>query len=97
MDAILKMFWELESLDIGVGNTSTLDDFDKEITFRDGRYQVSLPWKESHQPLPDNYHLSKKRLRGLLSRLKQSPSILKEYDATIRDQLSQGIIEVVPI
>ena len=54
-----------------------------------------VPWKESHDALPDNYHLSKKRIFSLLHRLKQSPSILKEYDTIIRDQLSRGIVEVV--
>ena len=38
---------------------------------------------------------SKKRLLSLLGRLKHQPTVLKEYDATIRDQLRRGIIEVV--
>ena len=40
-------------------------------------------WKEPHRNHPDNYHLSRNQLRGLLSRLKQNPSILKDYDATV--------------
>ena len=79
MDVMFTKFWELESL--GVENdkvVSVLQDFDSEIVFEDNRYQVSLPWKHSHPVLPDNYHLSKKRLCGLLRRLRQQPSILKE-------------------
>ena len=49
-----------------------------------------------HDPLPDNYALSLKRLEGLIRRLKQSPEILQEYDATIQKQISEGIVEVVP-
>ena len=41
-----------------------------------GSYKVSLPWKEFHEPLPDNYHLTLKRLRGLLN---QNREILKQY------------------
>ena len=59
------------------------DKFKEEISFKDGRYEVSLPWKEMHDPLPDNYALSLRRLEGLISRLEQSPDILQEYDATI--------------
>ena len=81
------MFWELESLGINNNNSSVQENFDREILFKDGQYQVALPWKESHDALPDNYHLSKKRLFSLLHRLKQNPSILKEYDTIIRDQL----------
>ena len=61
----------------------------------DGRYKVSIPWKEFHEPLPDNYQLSLKRLQGLLCRLKQDPAILREYDSTIKDQLKKGITEAV--
>ena len=59
--------------------------------------KVSLPWKEFHEPLPDNYQLSLKRLQGLLCRLRQDPAILKEYDRTIKDQLEKDIIETVQV
>ncbi|MCG8623377.1 MAG: hypothetical protein MJE68_15465, partial [Proteobacteria bacterium] len=71
------------------------DEFANTIVFRDGRYMVSLPWKEFHSPLPNNYQLSHNRLRGLLHRLKQTPSILREYDGIIRDQVDKGIVEPV--
>ena len=35
------------------------------------------------------------RLRGLLHRLKHTPSILREYNDIIRDQLAKGIVEPV--
>ena len=66
------------------------------IKFVEGRYPVSLPWKEFHDPLPDNYQLSVIQLRGLLYRLKQHPIILKEYDHVVQDQLEKGIVEAVP-
>ena len=59
-----------------------------------GRYKVPLPWREFHDPLPDNYQLSINQ--GLLHRFKQDPAILKECDAIIQDQLREGIIEAVP-
>ena len=83
LDAQLRSIWELESLGIHEVEKTLYDDFSSNITFQDGCYKVSLPWKEFHEPLPDNYYLSLKRLRGLLHRLKQNPEILKEYDSTI--------------
>lgn len=56
---------------------------------------MSLPWKESHNPLPNNYQLSYKRLWGLLQRLKQSPSVLQQYNSIIEDQIKQGVVEPV--
>lgn len=72
------------------------DEFVGAIKFEEGRYKVPLPWKELHDPLPDNYQLSANRLRGLLRWLKQDPVILKEYNQIIQDQLEKGIIEAVP-
>ena len=96
LDEQLRSFWELESLGIQEEEKTLYDDFTTRVSFRDGRYQVSLPWKEFHKPLPDNYSLCVKRLKGLLCRLRQNPEILKEYDRVIEDQLMKGIIEAVP-
>jgi hypothetical protein len=63
------------------------------VKFENGRYKVPLPWREFHNPLPNNYQLSVNRLQGLLRRLRQDPAVLKEYDGTIQDQLRKGIVE----
>ena len=95
MDVTLQQFWDLESLSVKGDDRGTLENFDENIIFKDDRYQVCLPWKETHPALPDNYQLSKKRLLGLLHRLKQRTSTLRDYDATIKEQLSRRIIEQV--
>ena len=56
---------------------------------------VELPWKEAHPALSNNYHLFVQRLRGLLKRLKDDPDVVLEYTSTLRNQLSQGIGEVI--
>ncbi len=93
----LRSFWELESLGIHEPEKTMYDKFTDAVTFRDdGTYEVSLPWREFHNPLPDNYQLSFKRLQGLLRHLKQTPDILQEYDSIIKDQMKLGIVELVP-
>ena len=91
----LRSFWELESLGIQEEERTLYDDFSDTVTFQEGRYKVSLPWKELHKPLTDNYQLCVRRLNGLLKRLRNEPEILKQYDSTIREQLEKGIIEPV--
>ena len=54
-----------------------------------------MPWKDYHPPLPDNLELCRRRLSGLLRRLKQNPQLLSEYDSVIKDQMNKGIVEVV--
>ena len=81
--ATLKAFWELESLGVENDIDPVQDQFTKSIPMKDGRYQVSLPWREHHEPLPTNHELSLKRLCGFLHRIKQDPEVLLEYDAII--------------
>ena len=83
------MFWDLESLGIQPNEATVYDEFESSIQFSGKRYEVSLPWKESHAPLPDNYDLSLKRLIGLLKRLRQNPEILRQYDTVIREQIER--------
>ena len=96
LDDQLQAFWELETLGIQSEERTFYDDFTDVIKFESGRYKVPLPWREFHDPLPDNYQLSVNRLQGLLCRLRQDPVILKEYNDIIQDQLRKGIVEAVP-
>ena len=74
---------------------SVLTQFEEKIQFRDGRYEVSLPWKDPHPVLPTNYQLCLKRLHGLFHRLQQNPSLLEEYDTIIQNQVQQRIVQPV--
>ena len=60
-----------------------------------GRYEVSLTWRKCRDPLADNFALSRRRLYGLIWRLKREPTVLHEYDAIIHDQVNRGIVEAV--
>ena len=95
LDHKLKMFWDLEAIGIQPNEATVYDEFESTIQFNGERYKVSSPWKEAHAPLPDNYDLSLKRLIGLLKRLKQNPEILQQYNMVIREQIEQGIVEIV--
>ena len=74
----LRAFWELESLGIKPNEKSVYDDSRNDLKFREGRYEVSLPWKQFHRTLPDNYNLSQQRL---LRRLRQDPARLRSYNS----------------
>ena len=93
LDGNMRRFWDLESL--GIRPRSVYEEFQERITFENNKYEVDLPWKVPHPPLPDNYDLSVKRLTNLLKRLHQDPEVLREYDSVIREQLRKGIVEVV--
>ena len=90
-----RTFLELESIGIKQEENSVLETFKETITFTNRRYEVGLPWKETHDPLPDNRSPSQRRLQYLLKRLSKKPEQLKEYDCVIKDQLDKGIIKGV--
>ena len=87
LDHKLKMFWDLEAIGIQPNEATVYDEFENTIQFNGERYEASLPWEESHAPLPDNYDLSLKRLVGLLKRLKQNPEILQQYNMVICEEI----------
>ena len=98
LDDRLRSFWELESFGISPHSEpdpSIQEEFESSVLFSGGRYQVELPWKRSHPPLADHYHLCVGRLRGLIRRLQQEPDVLRAYDSNIKDQLQRGIVEPV--
>ena len=47
LEDTLHSFWRLESLGICEPDKSLCEDFDSMIEFKEGRHEVSLPWKES--------------------------------------------------
>lgn len=58
LDQRLQSFWDLETLGIDDTERTVYDEFSESITFTERRYQVSLPWKQQHKSLPENYQLS---------------------------------------
>lgn len=95
LDERLQTFWNLESLGIANLDYSVLDEFHDKVRFVEGRYEVSLPWKDPHQLVPDNRELSLRRLHSLLRRLKQDPEVFAEYDTIIKNQIQHGIVELI--
>ncbi|KAH7949245.1 hypothetical protein HPB49_006633 [Dermacentor silvarum] len=92
---VLSRFWDLESVGVGADEESLLDseltlqEFDKNITKRDGSYQVRLPWKKTAD-LADNFSVDTKRLGILMRKLSKDRSLLERYDKTIRGCLEEG-------
>ena len=84
--------WDLDT--VGIREEDEVHEALKEaISFNGTRYQVHLPWKEGHEPLPSNYTNSLKRLKTQICKMKRDPDILEEYSQVINSQLEAGIIE----
>lgn len=81
LDRKLQSFWETEAIGIFDTEGHVYDQFMEHISFtNDGRYEVSLPWREPYSTIPDNYSLCMRRLRSLLNRLRQDKDMFNAYD-----------------
>ena len=92
----LSKFWQLENSGVDSENGLVHDRFEETVVFDGTHYQVSLPFKEGHTLLSDDFTLSKQRLMSLLKQLKTQPQVLAEYNEILEEQESLGIIEMVP-
>ena len=101
-DSTLRSFWELESIGItcedgSSGTSDILAIFNESVRFKDGRYEISLPWKENAAKLVSNEAAARARLFRLqrTCRLDKSPSLKDRYNQVFIDMENSGIIEEV--
>ena len=93
-DHQLTKFWDFES--IGIRDKKNVTEaFEKNITFENGRYSVTLPFKENSPVLPDNFQNTLHRFDSTIKHLKKDPKVFEECDSIVKDQLERGIIEPV--
>ena len=97
----LRHFWETEAIGIidNQEHPETDSQFLPSMNFdvKQGRYEVSLPWKANCKPSSTNYNICLFRLQHLRSRLKMNTELAREYADTFKKQAESGIIERVPI
>ena len=101
LNQMLKNAWDLDHIGISNPENKTeifdpvMEKFEKSIFYENGRYVVSLPWKDNHSYLPSNYDMAFKRMQSNISKLKTNSNYLNDYDAIINNQLKMGFIEKV--
>ena len=91
---------QLCKLDVlGIQDTAIVDQADVYEEFKEqltrsaeGWYETGLPWKRNHPPLPNNNAGSLKRLENAVRKL-ENQGILEPCDASIKEQLVEGIVE----
>ena len=80
--------------DTAIGNQADVYEEFKEPLARsaEGWYETGLPWKGNHPTLPNNKAGSLKRLENTVRKL-ENQGLLEQYDAIIKEQLVEGIVE----
>ncbi|KRX81644.1 hypothetical protein T06_8205, partial [Trichinella sp. T6] len=98
----LRRFWHLEI--IGVADDKGKEDpsasrlmktFEETLEYDNGRYTVKLPWKPGFPNLPNNYAHALQRLLKTEASLLKEPIKSEMYSKTLRECITDGIIERV--
>ncbi|GFW91703.1 integrase catalytic domain-containing protein [Trichonephila clavipes] len=91
---------ELESIGVKNENCCSEEDvsfemFKQRVHFKNGRYEVELPWKRDSNELSDNFSLAKRRLGSLMRKMQRDKVLYSEYCKVLKNYLDEGIIEKV--
>ncbi|GFW35118.1 integrase catalytic domain-containing protein [Trichonephila clavipes] len=93
LNTTLRSFWELESIGVKNENCSSEEDvsfemFKQRVHFKNGRYEVELPWKRDSDELSDNFSLAKRRLGSLMRKMQRDKVLYSEYlfDASAHEE-----------
>ena len=71
-----------------------IKEFNSKISFKDGFYEVELPWHDKIENVQSNYAISKQILDKVLCKL-QKEGLYDEYNAVLEHQVLEGILEPV--
>ena len=98
----LEEMWSMdnEGIDTGARGMSrddmgVLQKWNSECVFRNGRFELPIPWKDSSKCCNSNINVARSRLMSLTKSLKRR-QLYKTYDAEIKQLLSKGYAEYVP-
>ncbi|XP_055926957.1 uncharacterized protein LOC129958485 [Argiope bruennichi] len=95
----VQVLWDLETLGIrnetemSVTDRELLDQFNRDLEFKDGRYEAKLLWRIDPRELENNFNLAKRRFDELKKGVNKNEWIANAYREIIRDQETNGIIE----
>ncbi|KFM77345.1 hypothetical protein X975_06234, partial [Stegodyphus mimosarum] len=99
----LQQFWKLENLGLesDTQNDKTVDieimkSFESDIKYKNGRYQVRLPWKPNSKHLmEDNRDVALERFKKLSNKFKIDNPLFVQYTEVLKDYELKHIIEPV--
>ena len=90
IDFNLKKFWEIEEVKTSMAKIMKREDkialemVERSISYKNGRYEVCIPWKENPSQLPDNMTVARKRLQHTERQLLKNHTVKEAYIDTMK-------------
>ena len=84
------------------GTKPSLEENDAVHQFKEGLkfdgkwYEVSLPWRENHEELRNNYNQAVKQLESVEKHLLKNPTRAEAYKSSINQYHEKGFAEEIP-
>ena len=100
-DHVFRNLWDLEAIGVAhdeddVESDRVLNYFNSSVCMKEGRYEVTLPWKGDCPDLKDNRVSAEARLASLRRRFDRDPQLGERYDDVLHEMEQSGVIEEVP-
>ena len=77
LDCKLQRFYDVESLGTLADDDSVHERFIQQVTFKEGRYEVCLPWKDGHIDLPENRYVVPENTCWITEKVEANLGVLK--------------------
>ena len=84
-----------EDTGLSVEDKRFLDIVKSGIEFKDNHYEVPLPLKNEAIEIPNNYHMAKKRLMNLRTKMLKNPQFKEDYCTFMNELFNNNYAEVV--
>ena len=101
LDYALRRFWEIENEGTNTKSVMTADEkkavklVQDSIKYKDGRYEVGIPWERDPKCLPDNYDMAVKRMMNTEGKLLRDVETANEYNQIIEGYINKGYVKIL--
>ena len=102
LSSVLQKFWEvdssgsiIESRVLKQEEGSAIKAFESSVQFKEGRYEVHMPWKPDAPELPNNFEMAVRRLKSTEKRLLKDPQLAGMYSDVISKYVQKGYVSKV--
>ena len=101
LDYTLHRFWEIENEGTNTKSVMTADEkkavklVQDSFKYKDGRYEVGIPWKRDPKFLPDNHDMAVKRMMNTERKLLRDVKTANEYNQIIEGYINKGYVKIL--
>ena len=101
LDSTLRKFWEVESEGTNTQSMMTADEkkaiklVHDSIRYKNGQYEVGIPWRRDPECLPDNYSMAVRRLISMERKLSRDEKAANEYNQIIEGYVNKGYVRIL--